>query len=163
VTRLKAGVTAGQSTVEVYTSPHPTPDLDPLPALLALVNKATTSILVGSYSFTLPTLAQAVIAKHNAGVTVRIAADAGEFTPTSQYPVLVAAGLDIHVWGTTYDLQHLKVIVVDGEHCAWGSFNFSVNAETDNYEVMTTTTNAKLGAVLNTAIEAAYNAGKAPA
>jgi hypothetical protein len=28
---------------------------------------------------------------------------------------------------------------------------------------MTATTNAKLGAVLTTAIEAAYNAGKAPA
>lgn len=111
-------LSAGRSTVEVFTSPHATADLDPEPALIALVESAKSSILVGSYSFTLAPLAEALVYQHASGIPVRIAADAVEYTAASQYPVLQAAGIDIHTRGTQYDLQHLKVIVVDSEYVA---------------------------------------------
>lgn len=160
---MRFGLSTGRATVQVYTSPHATPDLDPEPALVALVNSAKTSVLVAAYSFTLASVAQALIAKHQAGVPVRMLADAGEWTsPTSQFPALAAAGLDIRTWGSKYVLMHEKSVIVDGRRVAWGSFNFSQSAEHSNVEVMTIATSARLAQVLTAQIEAAYAAGKVP-
>jgi len=159
---LSRKLSVGRSALQVYTSPHATTDLDPEPALVTMINSAKTSIVAGTYSFTLASVAQALIAKHAAGVPVRIAADAGEYTPTSQYPALRAAGIDIRVWGSRYDLQHMKVVVVDGKKVAWGSYNFSTNAEKANFEVLTITTNTQLATVLTANIQAAYDKGSTP-
>lgn len=157
------GLSVGRSTVDVYTSPHATPDLDPEPALVTLINSAKTSVLVAAYSFTLPTVAQALIAKHQAGVQVRMLADAGEWaTSTSQFPAMWLAGLDIRTWGSKYVLMHEKSVIVDGRRVAWGSYNFSTSAEKTNVEVMTITTSTRLAQVLTAQIEAAYAAGKVP-
>lgn len=147
-----------------YTSPHATIDLDPEPALLELIDNAKATIDVGIYSLTLTKVAQALIAARTRGVVVRVLADATEAKgATSQIPALIAAGVDVRVWGGNYRLAHFKVIVVDGHSVALGSYNFSGLAENDDYEVMLTATGIQVSRILapqlTALIESAYATG----
>lgn len=161
---LKWLLSSGRSTIQLYSSPHATPDVDPEPALLKIIMAAKSSVLVGIYSLTLPRVAQALIYKHQAGIPVRVLADAAEAgSKTSLIPQLIAAGVDVRLWGGNYRLMHAKVLVADGRTCVLGSYNFSSLAEQDDIEVMVTADNKALAADLINLIENAYAAGVVPA
>lgn len=156
-------ISAGRSTIQFYCSPHATANLDPEPALIKLIASAKQSLLVGIYSLTLPAVAQAIIAKFQSGVPVRMLVDATEMTAaSSQVPLLIAAGIDLRCWGSDYRLMHAKVLVADNQQCVLGSYNFSGLAEQDDVEVMITVSDAKLAAYLTLLIGNAYAAGVLP-
>lgn len=122
----------------LYTSPHATPDLDPEPALVAAIDAATVTLDFAIYSFTLPSVADAILAAAARGVSVRGVVDGSSLAPvTSQVRRL--AGLDIRRWGGSYRLMHDKVFVVDTghhTHVGLGSFNWTTQAEKSNVEVL---------------------------
>src|SRR4051794_39803621 len=104
----------GRVNAQIYTTPHATTDLDPAPALVALIGRAKTSIYFAAYAFTLPEVAQALIAAHRRGVTVLGVVDASQLTrPNAQGVIVAQAGVPIKQWGSQYDLNHEKVVVID--------------------------------------------------
>lgn len=143
----------GLVTANVFTSPHDTPDLDPLPPLLAMLAGAKKTIYFAIYSLTLSEVAQAIIDAHNRGVTVQGVADAGTWGgSTSKLPALVQAGVDVRQWGSYYRLMHDKVAVVDGNAVALGSYNWTAQAEKSNVEVLLVCSGAAVKRVLAPAL-----------
>lgn len=126
----------------VFTSPHATPDLDPLPALIAAINNARATIFFAIYSLTEPSVANALIAAKTRGVVVKGVMDRGQAAGThSVLHLLVAAGVDVRLWGSQYHLMHEKVAVIDGATryatIVSGSYNWTASAQKSNKEVMT--------------------------
>jgi phosphatidylserine/phosphatidylglycerophosphate/cardiolipin synthase-like enzyme len=165
--KANPGLAAGAISTAVYTSPHATADLDPLPALLAMVSAAKTSIYFSVYAFTLSSLSALIIEKHSAGLTIQGVADASEYgEDNAQAPVLAAAGVDLRVWGSTWNLNHEKVFVVDGERVSLGSFNFTTQSEKSNKEVLLIMSGKQvekiLAPTLTAQIQATYAAGTVP-
>lgn len=158
------GLSVGRVTGAVYVSPHPSADLDPKPALLALINGAKQSIHFAIYSLTLDAVRDALIAAHQRGVTIRGIADATTVSgPTNDVAALAQAGIDVRVWGSHYHLMHDKVIVVDGSKVGLGSYNWTTQAESSNVEVFFVCSGANVAKVLAptlvTQIENAYAQG----
>jgi phosphatidylserine/phosphatidylglycerophosphate/cardiolipin synthase-like enzyme len=156
----------GRSHIDVYypkghTNQKLPPTLDPLPGLLRVLDKARHEIVFGIFSLTAPPIADAIVAKHKAGKSVRGVSDAREATsPTSKTRLMHAAGVDIAFVGTPWALMHLKVAVVDGLHVAYGSYNWTTQAETRNDEILTVVSNRQLAAVCITQIDAIRKAAK---
>lgn len=160
----------GRITASVFTSPHATPDLDPLPAILAMIDGAKRTLDFAAYSFTLAPVADAIIAAHTRGVTVRGVCDATSLNvSTTQIPRMAAAGIDVRKWGHAYELMHDKVIICDSSTrkaaVSLGSWNMSSQAERVNVEVLLICTGTQVGRVLAPAltaqIETAYENGSA--
>ena len=102
-------------------------------AFLALLKSARESILISIYGFTLTEAVDVLIAKHQAGISVRMLFDhTQEQGPAelAQVRRLEAAGVP-HWIGTSPDahqILHSKVTVVDGVLCETGSWNYSYGA-----------------------------------
>jgi phosphatidylserine/phosphatidylglycerophosphate/cardiolipin synthase-like enzyme len=148
----------------VYTSPHASADLDPAPALIAALNAAKKTIFFATYSFTYAPFADALIAAHARGVQVRGVADASEAGQVNgQVPRLVAAGIDVKRWGSTFRLMHEKAFVVDGNSVGLGSYNWTTQAEKSNVEILLIAKGAQVARVLaptmTAQIQASYDAG----
>jgi|SRR5947209_567341 len=159
-------VKTGYLNGDVFTSPHATADLNPEPALVAMLKGAKKSIRFAIYSFTLPSIADAIIAAHQAGIDVKGVANFDAWTSsTSQVPRLVAAGVDVRRWGKAYKLMHDKVAVVDDTAVSLGSYNWTSQAEKVNVEVMLIVQGIQvarvLAPVLNKQIDDAYASGTA--
>jgi len=157
----------GAVNTQLFTTPHASSSLDPEPALLELIADAKSTIELGIYSITLPAVAAALIAAHGRGVTITVAADATEATePSSQIPAIANAGISVHLWGSEFHLAHFKVIVVDGKAAAFGSYNYSSEAELDDYEILAVFTGVEvtrggMAAALSQLISSCYAAGTA--
>ncbi len=99
------------------------------------INSATTSILIEGYTFENAHLVDAVIARAQAGVTVRVLLEGGQVTDQQRWfcQRLHAAGgaayfLHNDVSAGIYDRytnQHAKFIIVDGRTLILGSENFN--------------------------------------
>ena len=124
-------VTVNGSPIEVYFSPED----GTLEHILSAVNLAQESISFLAYSFTSDELAQALIERANAGVTVRGVFDKDQYHSNSgtEYETLHNAGLDVWL-DANPRLMHHKVIIIDGQVVITGSYNFSNNAEQYNDE-----------------------------
>ena len=102
-------------------------------AFLALLNSAQKSILISIYGYTLDEATTILIAKHRAGVDVRILFDHTQACGTAekaQVAKIAAAGIR-HWIGTSPDahqILHSKITVVDGQLVESGSWNYSVSA-----------------------------------
>jgi phosphatidylserine/phosphatidylglycerophosphate/cardiolipin synthase-like enzyme len=102
--------------------------------LIAIVNGAQTSIRFMAFSFTEDALGEAMRGRAAAGVDVAgVFETRGANTEYSECPPMLAAGLDVRLDGNPRVLHH-KVIVVDDQIVAVGSFNFSDNAAESNDE-----------------------------
>lgn len=121
----------GEARLEVYFSP----DDGVLKRLLAFSGSAAESIDFLAYSFTSDPLAEAMLERHKAGVKVRGVFDASQVETNigSDYGLLREAGLDVRLDGAPGQMHH-KVMVIDGRAVAFGSYNFSNNAERVNDE-----------------------------
>lgn len=151
----------------IFTTPHATPDLDPQQALLRLILSAKKDILFSMYGWTLAALSEAMILMHGKGIVIRGVADRSSYyAHNAQYPAMVAAGVDIRLWGGKWVLAHEKVLIVDGKTVSLGSYNMTNAAEKVNREVLMICKGAQvsriLAPVLTEQIQATYAAGKAP-
>lgn len=159
---------AGSINTSIYVTPHTGhPELDPEPALLAILQKAKKKIRFSTYSFTLANIAEALIAAHLKGLDVLGVGDANEWSiANSQYAGLLAAGVPLKQWGSEWRLNHEKVAVVDDDVVVLGSFNWTTQAETENNEVLVVMSGIQVSRVLaptlTAQIEAAYAAGIVP-
>ncbi len=124
-------VTVYGSPIEVYFSPED----GTLEHILSAVNSAKENISFLAYSFTSDELAQALIERAKAGVTVRGVFDKDQYHSNSgtEYDTVHNAGLDVWL-DANPRLMHHKVIIIDGQVVITGSYNFSNNAEQYNDE-----------------------------
>jgi phosphatidylserine/phosphatidylglycerophosphate/cardiolipin synthase-like enzyme len=124
-------VMVGGIPVETYFSP----DDGVANHILRVIRGARTSIDFMVYSFTSDPIAEAVMERGAAGVTVRGVFDQSQAREAqgSEHVKLQEAGFDIRIDGIS-GLLHHKVFIIDGETVITGSYNFSANAERRNDE-----------------------------
>ncbi len=124
-------VIVNDSSIEIYFSPED----GTLEHILSAVNGAQESIYFLAYSFTSDELAQALIQRANAGVTVRGVFDKDQYHSNTgtEFDTLQGAGIDVWLDGNPR-LMHHKVIIIDQQIVITGSYNFSNNAEHNNDE-----------------------------
>jgi phosphatidylserine/phosphatidylglycerophosphate/cardiolipin synthase-like enzyme len=119
-------LTAGGARVANYFSP---PD-QVMEKLVSLVGSARTSIRFMAFTYTHQDLADAMIARHNAGVDVAGIFESRASTQGAMVP-LFCAGIPVRVDGNGYTMHH-KVIIIDDHIVITGSFNFTVSADDSN-------------------------------
>jgi len=103
--------------------------------IIELLDNAEDSIYIAMYSFTDDELGAAVIEAHKRGVEVQILLDDGQNSDKGgrEYPKLIDAGITVSVKHVTGSLHH-KFVVIDGRLVITGSYNWSDNADDDNFE-----------------------------
>lgn len=105
--------------IEEHRVTYITPADDARPAILAAIASATRQVRVMDYECNWLAFAQALVARHQAGVDVRAVLDSSEAGTPTERPVLAAlkaAGVPFVV-GRSEDkrIMHLKAIVIDGQ------------------------------------------------
>jgi phosphatidylserine/phosphatidylglycerophosphate/cardiolipin synthase-like enzyme len=117
--------------VEVYFSPEDGTQ----ERLLTLIQAAESSIHFMVYSFTSDEIAEAILARAQAGVQVRGVLERTQYQSNigTEYDRMVAAGLDVWLDGNIRNMHH-KVMIIDERILVTGSYNFSTNAEERNDE-----------------------------
>jgi len=119
---------------------------DVVGAISRTLGGAQRSIRFMAFSFTLEDVAQVMLARSQAGVTVQgIFETTGSQTQFSELTPLFCAGLDARQDGGPYVLHH-KVFIVDDNIVIAGSFNFSANARDSNDENLFIITDPDLAA-----------------
>ena len=109
------------------------PDDDTTGEFLKFIGGAQSSITMLIYGYHLPALSDILIAKHKAGVRVRIILDHSQEAGKAEgveVQRLIDAGVPILI-GTSPEhgqILHTKMTVVDGEHVEDGSWNYSTSA-----------------------------------
>lgn len=123
-------VTVGTAVVETLFAPQ-----DRVAQRLSeRIRAARTTIRFLAFSFTHDGLGNAVLERHRAGVRVEgVIERVGAETPFSEYRRLKAAGVAVYLDGNPYAMHH-KVFILDDRVVAFGSFNFSRNADEENDE-----------------------------
>jgi phosphatidylserine/phosphatidylglycerophosphate/cardiolipin synthase-like enzyme len=115
--------------------------------LIALVNDAQVSIRFLAFSFTDYPLAQAMIARAQAGVDVQgVFETFGSTSPSSELKTFWCAGLPVRQDGNSGFL-HDKIIIVDNSIVVTGSLNFSSNADEQNEENVMIVDNPEIAAL----------------
>ncbi|MBN1250279.1 MAG: lamin tail domain-containing protein [Anaerolineae bacterium] len=97
-------------------------------ALLDLIDRATTSIDIALYGLNRQSVVDALIAAHNAGVTVRVVGDDEAATSAeygASYQALTNAGITIVTDTSLSKIQHNKFLVLDGSVVWTGSTNLT--------------------------------------
>lgn len=112
--------------------------------LLAVLQQARESIFFMSYAFTADPLAEMLLEKTAAGITVRGVIERGQADNMgSDYQRLRAGGVEVVLDGNPRSMHH-KVIIVDRRIVITGSYNFSRSAEEFNDENLLIIDNAEL-------------------
>ena len=115
--------------------------------LIALVNDAQSSIRFLAFSFTDYPLAQAMLARAQAGVDVQgVFETFGSNSPRSELKTLWCAGLSVRQDGNGSFL-HDKIILIDDSIVVTGSLNFSSSADEDNEENVIIIDNPEIAAL----------------
>ncbi|MCC9305602.1 putative Ig domain-containing protein [Kitasatospora sp. RB6PN24] len=124
-------------------------------AIYNFVNSATKSIDVTIYELRDTTLVNDLIAKHKAGVTVRVIMDGKQTSVNgAAYSALQSAGVGVTYSSTTFVYTHQKTITVDGNksYISTGNFDTTYYSTSRDYGVFDTDS-ADVAA-----IEAVFNA-----
>jgi len=102
--------------------------------IASLVDRAQVKVYVMVYSFTLDSLADALINAVKRGVDVRVVMERDQAgVRGSEYERLRRNGVEVRLDNNPY-LMHHKVAVIDGQIVVTGSYNWSVSAENNNDE-----------------------------
>ena len=110
-----------------------TPDTECEDRIIAELGRATT-IDIAVYSITNPKIADAIIAAHQRGASVRIVTDrtmAGH--KSSMIDELAAAGIPVRT-NRRYKIEHNKFAVFDNRRMVTGSYNWTTTATKYNSE-----------------------------
>jgi phosphatidylserine/phosphatidylglycerophosphate/cardiolipin synthase-like enzyme len=125
--RLEAPLSA---TYEVAFSPSRQSE----DAILRFIGEAKKSVHVAAYSFTSKGIAQALLDAKARGLDVRVVVDKSQATGKySAATFLAHHAVSVRVDGE-YQLQHQKIMVVDGVSVETGSYNFTASARDRNSE-----------------------------
>lgn len=108
--------------------------------LIALIDAAESRIYFAIYTFTLPNIADALVAAKKRGVDVRGVMDSGQSTDTYGAPItekLLSAGIPVVVekHPTGNGIMHIKALVTESAY-AVGSYNWTRSATTLNDEIL---------------------------
>jgi phosphatidylserine/phosphatidylglycerophosphate/cardiolipin synthase-like enzyme len=100
------------------------------------IQRAQTSIDIAIYTFTQNEIAGALIAAKNRGVAIRIIADSEQATAVgSEIVRMETAGFQVkRTAGLGSGIMHNKYAIFDSQALLTGSYNWSGNAETRNFE-----------------------------
>jgi len=117
--------------IETYFSP----DDGTASRIENLIQGSQESIYFLAYSFTLDNIAEAMLERASAGVTVKGVFEEGQYYSNigTEFDLLYEAGLDVRLDGNNRNMHH-KVIIIDEEIVIIGSYNFSSSAENRNDE-----------------------------
>lgn len=141
--------------VEVLFSP----DDDVADRIHELIVAADQSIEVMGYAFTSDALAEALIARAQQGVEVRVVLDAGQVTAAgSEYGRLLEADIDVRLDGSPGNMHH-KVMIFDRSIVLTGSYNFTRSAEEYNDEAVVIVHDSALASEFHEEFERIYVAG----
>ncbi len=115
-----------ESPIRVYFAPPQSGDPDPIDqALLRLINSAQSSVACAFYELELPAAADALVARHQAGVRVGIVSDS-DYRERLAVRRCIAAGIPV-VFDERPAFMHDKFCVVDGRFVWTGSTNITEN------------------------------------
>lgn len=108
--------------------------------LIALIDSAKGHVYFAIYTFTLPSIADALVAAKKRGVDVRGVMDSGQSTSSYGAPItekLLAAGIPLVVekHATGSGIMHIKALVTESAY-AVGSYNWTSSATTINDEIL---------------------------
>jgi phosphatidylserine/phosphatidylglycerophosphate/cardiolipin synthase-like enzyme len=110
------------------------PENNVLLAITNAVSAAQSSVRFMAFSFTEDSIAQSVLDRAGAGVSVQgIFERTGSETEFSELRPMFCAGIPVRQDGNRYVLHH-KVFIIDNTTVLAGSFNFSANATSSNDE-----------------------------
>jgi phosphatidylserine/phosphatidylglycerophosphate/cardiolipin synthase-like enzyme len=128
---------------EVYFSP----DDGVSSRLEQLLRGAQKSIYFLAYSFTSDPLAQAILERSQAGVSIHGVFDQGQYRSNTggEYDAFRSAGLDVRLDGNPGQMHH-KVMIIDEQIVVLGSYNFSASAEKRNDENLMVVTSPEIAA-----------------
>jgi phosphatidylserine/phosphatidylglycerophosphate/cardiolipin synthase-like enzyme len=129
-------VSSGDRNKEILIENYFAPEDRVTERLLAFIREAEESIRFMAFIFTDDELGEAVIAQHEAGLTVHgVFEERNAALAYSEFGRMYEAvpRMDVRLDGNTY-LMHHKVIVLDDETVILGSFNFSRSADEVNDE-----------------------------
>jgi phosphatidylserine/phosphatidylglycerophosphate/cardiolipin synthase-like enzyme len=103
---------------------------------VAEINKAQDTVDIAIYSFTADEIRDALIAAKNRGVAIRIIADISSAGGTgSEIATLEGLGFNLkRSAGVSGGIMHNKYMIIDGKVLFTGSYNWSANAEENNFE-----------------------------
>jgi phosphatidylserine/phosphatidylglycerophosphate/cardiolipin synthase-like enzyme len=103
-------------------------------AVVANLNKATSTVIVQAYSFTSAPIAKALVDAEKRGVNVRVILDKSQRTERyTEADFLLHAGVPTWI-DAKHAIAHNKIMVIDGKTILTGSFNFTKAAEENNAE-----------------------------
>ena len=103
-------------------------------AIVRTLGQARESLYVQAYSFTSPSIAQAIMQAHARGIKVEVILDKSQRTEKySGATYLANAGVPVFI-DDAHAIAHNKVMVVDDQIVITGSFNFTKSAEERNAE-----------------------------
>jgi len=118
------------ATCEVIFSPS----MQAEQAIIRLIQDAKTSVHVAAYAFTSRPIAQALQDARARGLDVRVVVDKSQASGRySAAAFLADHAVSVRVDGV-YQLQHQKVVIVDGVSVETGSYNFTASARDRNSE-----------------------------
>lgn len=108
--------------------------------IIALIADAKTKIYFAIYTFTLPSIADALVAAKQRGVDVRGVMDSGQSSNSYGAPItekLRSAGIPLVVekHATGNGIMHIKLLVTERAY-AFGSYNWTNSATTINDEII---------------------------
>ena len=116
--------------------------------IIALIDSAKSHIYFAIYTFTLPSIADALVTAKKRGIDVRGVVDSGQSSNSYGAPItakLLAAGIPVvtekHATGN--GIMHIKALVTDSAY-AIGSYNWTSSATTINDEILEIGTNETL-------------------
>ncbi|MFA5744903.1 MAG: phospholipase D-like domain-containing protein [Candidatus Paceibacterota bacterium] len=116
--------------------------------IIALIDDATSHIYFAIYTFTLPSIADALVAAKKRGIDVQGVIDSGQSSSSYGAPItekLLAAGIPVVVekHATGNGIMHIKALVTDSAY-AIGSYNWTNSATNINDEILEIGTNKEL-------------------
>ena len=132
--------------------------------LIALIDGAKSRIYFAIYTFTLPSIADALVAAKKRGIEVRGIIDSGQGSNSYGAPItakLLAAGIPVvnEKHSTGSGIMHIKLLVTDSAY-AFGSYNWTSSATTINDEILEIGTNPALRQVYENILIKLLNAYK---
>lgn len=159
----KSGTTTPQLTINgVRVDNYFAPEDKVGSKLVDLVKGAKKSIHFLAFSFTSSDLGQAMRTQAKKGVEVRgVFETRGSDTQYSEYEAMRKAKLDVLTDGNPYTMHH-KVIIIDGEIVAFGSYNFTTNADQSNDENLLIIYSPEIAAQFEAEFQRVYETAKNP-
>jgi len=132
--------------------------------IINAVNFSRESADIAVFSFYSMDIAKAVVEAARRGVKVRVVVDRVQASQSEVGKLLLANGIPFR-WSQGFDgkgVMHNKFAVLDGRLLLTGSFNWSINAQENNFENMFYTASPAYTAPFSAQFERIFSAAYAP-